>query len=275
MSLAPLHPQIVHFAIALLFMGVLLRGVSLTGKVAFTGPAALVLLLVGTVGAVLAVQSGTAAHGPVERVPGARAAVMEHEEWGQRTRNIFLIVAALELVALVPRVSRWRKGMLTASGVVGLMGAASLYEAAEHGGDLVYGYAGGVGIRSGDPADVARLLVAGLYQQAMLDRRQGKPAESAQLIAQLAQRYPDDTSIRLLAVESLIVDRQDGKAALAALKWFPLTLESRFLRFRVGLLRADAFAAAGMPDSAKATLQAMAGEFSNNRAVEDRMAKLK
>ena len=275
MSLAPLHPQIVHFAIALLFMGVLLRGVSLTGKVAFTGPAALVLLLVGTVGAVLAVQSGTAAHGPVERVPGARAAVMEHEEWGQRTRNIFLIVAALELVALVPRVSRWRKGMLTASGVVGLMGAVSLYEAAEHGGDLVYGYAGGVGIRSGDPADVARLLVAGLYQQAMLDRRQGKPAESAQLIAQLAQRYPDDTSIRLLAVESLIVDRQDGKAALAALKWFPLTLESRFLRFRVGLLRADAFAAAGMPDSAKATLQAMAGEFSNNRAVEDRMAKLK
>ncbi|OLD95379.1 MAG: hypothetical protein AUG79_05535 [Gemmatimonadetes bacterium 13_1_20CM_4_69_16] len=275
MSLAPLHPQIVHFAIALLFMGVLLRGVSLTGKVAFTGPAALVLLLVGTVGAVLAVQSGTAAHGPVERVPGARAAVMEHEEWGQRTRNIFLIVAALELVALVPRVSRWRKGMLTASGVVGLMGAVSLYEAAEHGGDLVYGYAGGVGVRSGDPADVARLLVAGLYQQAMLDRRQGKPAESAQLIAQLAQRYPDDTSIRLLAVESLIVDRQDGKAALAALKWFPLTLESRFLRFRVGLLRADAFAAAGMPDSAKATLQAMAGEFSNNRAVEDRMAKLK
>jgi len=274
-SLAPLHPQIVHFAIALLFMGVLLRGVSLTGKVAFTGPAALVLLLVGTVGAVLAVQSGTAAHGPVERVPGARAAVMEHEEWGQRTRNIFLIVAALELVALVPRVSRWRKGILAASGVVGLMGAVSLYEAAEHGGDLVYGYAGGVGIRSGDPADVARLLVAGLYQQAMLDRRQGKPAESAQLIAQLAQRYPDDTSIRLLAVESLIVDRQDGKAALAALKWFPLTLESRFLRFRVGLLRADAFAAAGMPDSAKATLQAMAGEFSNNRAVEDRMAKLK
>src|SRR2546426_12629456 len=66
---------------------------------------------------------------------------------------------------------------LTASGVVGLMVAVSLYEAAEHGGDLVYGYAGGVGVRSGDPADVARLLVAGLYQQAMLDRRQGKPAD--------------------------------------------------------------------------------------------------
>ena len=70
MSLAALHPQIVHFVIALLFVGVVLRCVSLTGRAPFTGPAARVLLLVGTGAAVLAVQSGTAAHGPVERVPG-------------------------------------------------------------------------------------------------------------------------------------------------------------------------------------------------------------
>ena len=30
------------------------------------------------------VQSGVAAHGAVERVRGARAAVVEHEEWGER-----------------------------------------------------------------------------------------------------------------------------------------------------------------------------------------------
>ena len=153
MSLAALHPQIVHFVIALLFVGVLFRCVSLTGRVPFAGPAARVLLLVGTGAAVLAVQSGTAAHGPVERVPGARAAVMEHEEWGERTRNIFLVVAAL--------------------------------------------------------------------------------------------------------------------------KWFPTTPDSRFLRFRVGLLRADALAATGMADSAKAQLQALAREFANNRAIEDRLGKIK
>src|SRR5256885_16016734 len=61
-SLAALHPQIVHFVIALLFVGVLFRCVSLTGRAPFTGPAARVLLLVGTGAAVLAVQSGTAAH---------------------------------------------------------------------------------------------------------------------------------------------------------------------------------------------------------------------
>ena len=275
MSLAALHPQVVHFVIALLFVGVLLRCVSLTGRVPFTGPAAAVLLLVGTGAAVLAVQSGTAAHGPVERVPGARAAVTQHEEWGERTRNIFLVVAALEIAALVPAVSRWRKGALAASALVGLGGAVSLYEAADLGGDLVYAYAGGVGIRSGDPADVGRLLAAGLYHEAMLERKAGKPADAAQLIGQLAQRYPDDTSVRLLVVESLLVDKHDAKGALAALQWFPAAPDSRFLRFRVGLLRADALAATGMPDSARLVLQGMSVEFSNNGAIRDRLAKLR
>ena len=275
MSLAPLHPLVVHFVIALLFVGVLLRCVSLTGRVTFTGPAAAVLLLLGTGAAVLAVQSGTAAHGPVEHVPGARAAVTQHEEWGERTRNIFLVVAALEIAALVPALARWRKGVLAASALVGLGGAMSLYEAADLGGDLVYAYAGGVGIRSGDPADVGRLLVAGLYHQAMLERKAGRPAAAAQLIGELAQRYPDDTSVRLLVTESLLVDQHDGKAALAALQWFPATPESRFLRFRVGLLRADALAATGRPDSARAVLDGMAAEFGSNPVLRDRRAKLK
>src|SRR6266704_3643231 len=274
-SLAPLHPQIVHFVIALLFAGVLFRCIAVTGRAAFTGPAAAVLLLVGTLGAVLAVKSGTDAHGPVERVPGARAAVMEHEEWGERTRNIFLVVAALEIAALIPAVQRWRKGVHIASAVVGLAGAFSLYEAGEHGGELVYAYAGGVGIRSGNPDDVDRLLVAGLYHQAMLDRKAGRTAEAAELIGQLTQRNPNDTSARLLVTESLIVDQKDGSAALAALASFPAAPDSRFLRFRVGLLRADAFALAGMRDSARATLETMSREFGGNRAVEERMAKLR
>src|SRR5881397_799888 len=103
------HPQIVHFAIALLVDGVVFRAISLMGRPAFVAPAATTLLLIGTIAAWLAAQSGTAAHGPVERVPGARAAVMEHEEWGIRTRNVFLVVAALEIAALVPAVSPWRK----------------------------------------------------------------------------------------------------------------------------------------------------------------------
>src|SRR6266480_5829942 len=93
------HPIIVHFAIALLVVGVTFRWISLTGRAPFTGPAAATLILAGAVAALLAVHSGTDAHGPVERIPGARNAVGEHEEWGERTRNIFLIVGAIEIAA--------------------------------------------------------------------------------------------------------------------------------------------------------------------------------
>ena len=68
------------------------------------------------------------------------------------------------------RRSEKRRYVLVASTVVGLVGIVSVYQAGAHGGDLVYKYAGGIGIRSGDPADVERLLVTGLYQQAQLDR---------------------------------------------------------------------------------------------------------
>src|SRR6266513_4951971 len=130
-NLAFYHPQIVHFVLALLGAGVLLRWIALTGKWPWTSPAAAALLLAGTLAAVTAVKSGTDAHGPVERIPGARAAVVEHEEWGERTRNVFLVVGALEIAALIPAAQRWRKGVHLASALVGLAGAFSLYEAGE------------------------------------------------------------------------------------------------------------------------------------------------
>src|SRR3989304_957149 len=91
------HPQIVHFAVALLFAGVFARWVSLTGKLPWIGPGATALLLAGALAL------------------GGRPGV--------------------------------RQGLLVASGVVGLAGGVALFEAAEHGGDIVYSYAGGVGIR--------------------------------------------------------------------------------------------------------------------------------
>ena len=50
------HPQVVHFAIALLIVGVLFRIVSLLGRPAWVGPAAAALLLVLTRGMLGGVQ---------------------------------------------------------------------------------------------------------------------------------------------------------------------------------------------------------------------------
>ena len=99
-NLAQFHPQIVHFVVGLLFIAVAFRIVSLTGRLSFTNYAATTLLLIGAAATVLAVKSGTDAHGPVERIPGTRELVQEHERQGETTRDYFLAVAAIELIAL-------------------------------------------------------------------------------------------------------------------------------------------------------------------------------
>lgn len=269
------HPVIVHFAIALLIIGVIFRWVSLSGRAAFTGPAAATLLILGSATAALAAHSGLDAHGPVERIPGARRAVGEHEEWGKRTRNIFLIVGAIEIAALIlARRGRLEKarGALWGSAIVGLIGVFPLFAAADHGGDLVYSYAGGVGIRSGDTADVSRLYLAGLYQAAQQARTQHDSARAAELFGKLEREFPNDTTVRLLAIESLVRDRNDGRMALAALSRFPLPADDRRLQLRVGFLKADAYIAAGKPDSARAVLEQLGNAFPDmQQRIKDRL----
>jgi uncharacterized membrane protein len=271
---ASFHPQVVHFAIALLIVGVVFRWISLTGRFAFSGPAASALLLFGTASVAAAAYTGIAAHGPVERVPGSRDAVVEHEDWGIRARNVFFGVAAVEVLALfLARRQKARPAHLL-SGVVGLAGLFCLYEAAEHGGELVYSYAGGVGIRSGEPEDVARLLLAGLYHQAQLDRKEGRPAEAARLVEEMARRFPDDLEVRLLAAESLLLDAKDAEGALATLDRVSVPEESRRLQIRHGVLRADALQGAGRTAEARSLLEELLERYPDNRAVKEKLSNL-
>ncbi|HSL22460.1 MAG TPA: DUF2231 domain-containing protein [Vicinamibacterales bacterium] len=265
------HPMIVHFAIALLAVGVVFRLISLLRRPSFVGPAALVLIGLGTISAVLAVNSGDAAHGPVERVPGARAMVVEHEEWGERTRNIFFIVIALEAIGLMTLRSERSRYVYMASAGVGVVGLVFLYQAASHGGELVYSYAGGVGIRSGDPADTERLLLAGLYQQAQVDRAAGRTAEANGLLMQAARRYPNNIEVQLAAAESQLTDRKDPQGALEMLQKISAPQDDQRLRVRHGILTADALALAGQREGAVAVLQELARQYPEDARLKQRI----
>lgn len=275
-SIASLHPQVVHFAIALLIVGVIFRLLSLTGRLAFTGPAATTLIVLGTVATVLAVQSGNDAHGPVERIPGVRPAVVDHEEWGIRARNIFLGVAALELIALAlaGRMPKQAKVVAMGAAAIGLVGLAAIYEAGEHGGELVYNYAGGIGIRSGDPKDVGRLMVAGLYQQALLDRQANKGAEGAALIDLAAARFPENLELQLMSIEWTTDVKQDPAGALQRLDALSVSQADNRLRTRAGLARATALKAQGNIDGARQVLMTLKGEFPTNVQIQRRLDEL-
>ncbi len=259
-NLAAFHPQVVHFVVALLIVGVAMRVVSLTGRLRFTIPAAFTLILIGTVAAWLAVRSGTDAHGPVERIPGARDLVIHHEEKGELAMKIFVGVALLEIVAffMTRREALVKKAywVFVASAVVGLVGLTQLYEAAEHGGEIVYSYGGGPGLRTGNPADNERLLLAGLYNQSMADRRAGRGPQAAELISMMARRYPLDTTVQILNAESLLLDSKKPTEALTAINGVNIPKSDARLTARVAMLKADIYLAMGAPDMAKQTLAA-------------------
>jgi uncharacterized membrane protein len=269
------HPQIVHFVIAGLFLGILFRWTSLTGKLPWTDRAATALIIIGTAAAVVAVISGKATHELSERIPGVGAAVRLHEDAGEDTRNFFLALAALEIAALVPALSKWRRWLLMGSAAAGVWGVYQLYEVGDLGGDLVYSYGGGVGMRSGDSADVNNVVRTAIYNRALLDRDQKNAAAAAREFQELATRFPADVGIQLAAIESMLTDRQDPVAAMAALRQMAAPPDSSRLRTRYEMLRADAFAGTGHVDSARAILSALAQRFPQSQRIKDKLAKLK
>jgi uncharacterized membrane protein len=275
-NIGPFHPQLAHFVVALGLVGVALRLVSLTGRLLWTRPAATALLLVTAVLSVASVQSGHDAHGLVERVPGAREAVEKHEELGEETRNMFLLVGAIELVALVLRKrEKAQRIVYVVSGLAGIAACLFLYEAAEHGGELVYGYAGGVGLRTGDPEDVHRLLIAGLYHQARLAREAGRKDEAARLTTELALQAPKDQSVRMLAIESIIKDQGNARAGLDSLRALPVPTDNPRFAVQTGLLESEAYVQLGQPDSARIILTDLSRQYPTSRSIADALAKLK
>jgi uncharacterized membrane protein len=275
-SLAAFHPQIVHFVVALVMVGVAFRLASLVLRWSWLGPAAAALITLGTVASVAAVRSGIDAHGPVEQVPGARQAVVDHETWGERARNVFLVLLAVEIVAavLASRQHPRARSASMAAAVVGLVAVAVLYRAGDLGGRLVYGYGGGVGIRSGDPQDVGRAFVAGAYHQAMLDRAAGRPLDAARIIDVAATRFPDHTELQLAQVEATLVDRGDPQTALNRLGSLAIPRPDERSRIRAGLLRTQALEVMGDRSAARQVLETLRTEFPANTRIQQRLTEL-
>jgi uncharacterized membrane protein len=267
------HPQIVHFIVALGIVGVLFRIISLVWRRSWLSPAATTLIVFAAAATVAGVRSGTDAHGVAERIPGAREAVIEHEDWGKRTRNALLILAGIEILTLALSSKKAGRPLQFVAALGGIGAVAVIYEAAEHGGDLVYEYAGGIGTRSGNPEDITNLLVAGLYHSARTARDSGKAELAARLVEELARTRPADTTVWMMAAESKLRDLKDPAAALAALDLIQVPGNSRF-DTRHGMLKAEAHVALGHADSAKAILQGVVQRHPNSQVAKDALAKI-
>ena len=125
------------------------------------------------------------------------------------------------------------------------------------------------------PQDVARLLLSGLYNQSRLDRKAGYLAESATLVNEMAKRFPGDTNIRFLRVESLLLDSKNYPAALSTVDSISVAATDARNRSRQVSLKADIYLALGKRDSARAALAPVVAAFPRNARLKAKMDSIK
>jgi len=143
-----LHPLIIHFPIALLLVApiFIVVGAALTpakGRAYLI--AAMVLLLVGTVAILVAVQTGEAAGKLAERTPGMEQVLETHESLAERTQAVFSVLSVIFLALLaVPWLLKRADTRLTTTVlplaflVLYSAGALLLVNTAHNGGRLVH-----------------------------------------------------------------------------------------------------------------------------------------
>lgn len=142
-----LHPLIVHFPIALLLVAPILivLGLIFFGQNKAFMISAFVVMLLGTVAAVVAVATGNAAGELAERVANVEPVLENHEELAETTRNVFvaltIVFGAMVFVPMVLKKELGRKLMIPLTLAFLLFyagGTTVLVNAAHQGGRLVH-----------------------------------------------------------------------------------------------------------------------------------------
>lgn len=143
-----LHPLIIHFPIALLLIAPLFLVVGAILRPDKGRPlllAALALMVLGTVGAWVAVETGEAAGEIADRNPQVNSVILRHEHLAETTRATFTTLTVIfALILFVPRLFKREASRIfsTALPLVFLIaygaGAVLLANTAHQGGRLVH-----------------------------------------------------------------------------------------------------------------------------------------
>lgn len=139
-----IHPMIVHFPIVLLLLAVLLdiSGLLLK-KFNWVEKSALLLYILGTIAAAAAFLTGRAASDSIDIPANVIPAINEHADWAEITLWFFIAFTVIRFSLLF--FSSIKKIVLITIVLIGLIGIYFVYQTAEHGAKLVFGYGLGTG----------------------------------------------------------------------------------------------------------------------------------
>ncbi len=141
------HPMVVHFPIALLILGFISETASLIFKRKFFADTAFLLLVVGAIGAIAAVLSGSYAADGIEEAGTLKQAVETHEAAAKLAMWLALVAAAFRVILAIAK--KYRGALRIASLLLFLIAAAAVGRAGYYGGELVFKHAAGVTFQMG------------------------------------------------------------------------------------------------------------------------------
>ena len=146
----PLHPALVHFPIVLILLGTVVAVAAVMIRRWHLPWLAAVLLGMGALGAVAATWSGEEdAEGDKGRSAQAGQVLEEHEEWGERARNLALLAAAAAVTAaMLRRFPKASTGVAVLTALAAVGASFCVAEAGHYGGKLVYEHGIGVNLDS-------------------------------------------------------------------------------------------------------------------------------
>ncbi len=153
----PLHPAVVHFPIVLIFLGTILSILTIFTRRGALPQFTAVILILAAGGAQLAVNTGgDQADEVIQRMPEAKPLIRAHAEWGERMRTAAVSAAIGAAVALAfYRVVKFRRVLAFITTIIAAGACYCAFEAAEHGGAMVYHHGVGVQIAPSGPANGA------------------------------------------------------------------------------------------------------------------------
>jgi uncharacterized membrane protein len=148
----PLHPALVHFPIVLILVGAVLAVTAAFTRRWHLPWLAAGLLLGGALGAFAAARTGHQDGEIVGEISASAEQLLdEHQEWGERTRNLAVVAALFAIVsAAIVRNPRAARGIGIAAALVAAAAAYAVSTTGHYGGKMVYKHGVGINAAAGE-----------------------------------------------------------------------------------------------------------------------------
>lgn len=216
------HPFIAHFSIGLLPAGVLIFAIYYWSKHEWFLYTALTMFVIATVAGFISTYSGDIAHEVVERIPGVRNAIHEHEDWADIVKWSNIILTVLAFVYVQFKDKEWLRYNQDFAHwlvvVVGLWAVIAVVQTGRKGGDLVYDYMVAGGARGNSEESINRQANAYYYNKLQfLKTAKNGQADIPKIISmfrEIEANYPENLDYKIMYARFLFQELNSAQEAI-------------------------------------------------------------